>query len=149
MTKPMSPSAPASTGKIGFVSLGCPKALVDTEAIVGELLHDGYETVGDYAQADVVIVNTCGFIDDAVAESLATIEQALDENGRVIVTGCLGAQKDLLDEKFPQLLHVSGPQATLEVANAVRNWQPLADESSDTAVNKERLFQQLRLAVIY
>jgi len=124
----LGPSAPES-GKIGFVSLGCPKALVDTEAIVGELLHDGYSTVGDYADADVVIVNTCGFIDDAVAESISTIEQALDQNGRVIVTGCLGAQKEMLNERFPELLHVSGPQAIAEVADAVRSWQPLNDSA--------------------
>lgn len=125
------PNEPSTGGKVGFVSLGCPKALVDTEAIVGELLHDGYSTVGDYAEADVVIVNTCGFIDDAVAESIATIEQALDENGRVIVTGCLGAQKTMLEERFPELLHVSGPQAIAEVAGAVRNWQPLIDSQHD------------------
>jgi len=114
-----------SAPTVGFVSLGCPKALVDTEAIVGELLHDGYGTVGNYADADVVIVNTCGFIDDAVAESLETIEQALEQNGRVIVTGCLGAQKTMLNERFPELLHVSGPQAIAEVADAVRSWEPL------------------------
>jgi len=114
--------------KVGFVSLGCPKALVDTEAIVGELLHDGYQTVADYSDADVVIVNTCGFIDAAIDESMATIEQALDANGRVIVTGCLGVQKERLNERFPELLHVSGPQAIAEVANAVREWQPLDPE---------------------
>ena len=114
------PAPVSASGKIGFVSLGCPKALVDTESIIGELLHAGYETVSDYGEADVVIVNTCGFIDAAVEESLATIEQALDENGRVIVTGCLGTQKQLLDEKFPKLLHVSGPQAIAEVTHAVR-----------------------------
>jgi len=124
--------ASTGTGKVGFVSLGCPKALVDTEAIVGELLHDGYTTVGDYADADVVIVNTCGFIDDAVEESIATIEQALDQNGRVIVTGCLGAQKSMLNERFPELLHVSGPQAIAEVADAVRSWQPLPGDNEAT-----------------
>ena len=122
-------SSARAEGKVGFVSLGCPKALVDTEAIVGELLHDGYSTVGDYAEADVVIVNTCGFIDDAVAESISTIEQALDKNGRVIVTGCLGAQKSMLEERFPELLHISGPQAIAEVADAVRSWEPLADNT--------------------
>lgn len=132
----------ATGGKVGFVSLGCPKALVDTESIVGELLHDGYETVSDYATADVVIVNTCGFIDSAVDESIATIEQALDENGRVIVTGCLGAQKSMLTERFPELLHVSGPQAINEVANAVRSWQPLDAELAAKSV-EERLFSEL------
>ncbi len=137
------PAQPAAVGKVGFVSLGCPKALVDTEAIVGELLHDGYVTVNDYAEADVVIVNTCGFIDDAIAESLSTIEQALDENGRVIVTGCLGAQKEMLGERFPELLHVSGPQAIAEVANAVRSWQPLEGGRAAQSPTNELLYQQL------
>ena len=127
-------SGTPASGKVGFVSLGCPKALVDTEAIIGELLHEGYQTVGDYAQADVVIVNTCGFIDAAVAESIETIEQALEENGRVIVTGCLGAKKEMLSERFPELLHVSGPQAVAEVTSAVRDWQPL-----DAAVERDQL----------
>lgn len=137
------PARVGQGGKIGFVSLGCPKALVDTESIVGELLHDGYETVSDYAEADVVIVNTCGFIDAAIAESLDTIEQALDENGRVIVTGCLGAQRELLDEKFPQLLHVSGPQAIAEVTNAVRSWQPLAGNPQQAENDSSLVYQQL------
>ena len=135
-----SETAPVA-GKVGFVSLGCPKALVDTEAIVGELLHDGYNTVGNYADADVVIVNTCGFIDDAVAESIETIEQALDQNGRVIVTGCLGAQKTMLNERFPELLHVSGPQAIAEVAQAVRSWQPL--EANAASSDRDGLKNQL------
>jgi len=74
-------------GKVGFVSLGCPKALVDSEAILTQLTVDGYQTVGDYAAADIVVINTCGFIDSAVAESIETIEEALGSNGRVVVTG--------------------------------------------------------------
>ena len=120
----------AGGGKVGFVSLGCPKALVDTEAIIGELHADGYRTVADYAEADVVVVNTCGFIDSAVEESLAAIEQALDENGRVIVTGCLGARSEALGSVREQLLHVSGPQAVAEVADAVRSWVPAVGGSA-------------------
>ena len=93
--------------KVGFVSLGCPKALVDSERILGELGEEGYETVADYESADLVVVNTCGFIDAAIDESLDTIEQALTANGRVIVTGCLGANKALIEERFPEVLHVS------------------------------------------
>ena len=84
------------TRKVGFVSLGCPKALVDSEQILTRLTADGYATVGRYGDADVVVVNTCGFIDAAVAESLETIEEALGANGRVIVTGCLGADAESL-----------------------------------------------------
>ena len=138
-------SVQRGAGKVGFVSLGCPKALVDTEAIVGELLHEGYQTVGDYAEADVVIVNTCGFIDAAVTESIETIEQALEENGRVIVTGCLGANKGMLTERFPELLHVSGPQAVAEVASAVRDWHPLETGSSSQFVDRDRLYGERAL----
>ena len=113
------------TGKIGFVSLGCPKALVDSEQILTRLTADGYTTVDGYEEADVVVVNTCGFIEAAVAESLETIEEALGSNGRVIVTGCLGANARALEERFPQLLSVSGPQATDAVVSAVRLHSPL------------------------
>ena len=82
-------TATATSPKVGFVSLGCPKALVDSEQVLTRLKAEGYETVGDYADADLVVVNTCGFIDDAVAESLDAIGEALAENGKVIVTGCL------------------------------------------------------------
>ena len=137
MAKANYPEKPALSGsrtptdrpaRVGFVSLGCPKALVDTEAIVGELVTEGYETTSSFADADVVVVNTCGFIEAAIDESLDSIQQALDENGRVIVTGCLGAQKTMLTERFPDLLHVSGPQAIAEVTGAVRNWEPLAND---------------------
>jgi ribosomal protein S12 methylthiotransferase len=112
-------------GKVGFVSLGCPKALVDSEQILTRLTAEGYETVGEYAEADIVVINTCGFIDSAVAESLETIEEALGSNGRVIVTGCLGADAQPLRERFPNLLAISGPQATESVVDAVRIHAPI------------------------
>jgi ribosomal protein S12 methylthiotransferase len=113
------------SGKVGFVSLGCPKALVDSERILTRLTADGYQTVGSYEDADIVIVNTCGFIDSAVAESIETIEAALSGNGRVIVTGCLGADAAPLRARFPELLAVSGPQATDAVVDAVRRFAPV------------------------
>jgi ribosomal protein S12 methylthiotransferase len=96
-------------GKVGFVSLGCPKALVDSELILTQLSAEGYETAKDYSGADLVVVNTCGFIDSAVEESLAVIGEALSENGKVIVTGCLGARKnadgsDLIQSIHPKVL---------------------------------------------
>jgi ribosomal protein S12 methylthiotransferase len=111
-------------GKIGFVSLGCPKALVDSELILTQLSVEGYETVKDYSGADLVVVNTCGFIDSAVEESLAAIGEALAENGKVIVTGCLGAKKnadgsDLIQSIHPKVLAVTGPHATAEVMQAI------------------------------
>src|ERR1051326_7423052 len=111
---PASPAMPVSRSprkaapKIGFVSLGCPKALVDSERILTQLRAEGYETAGDYAGADLVIVNTCGFIDAAVTESLDAIGEALAENGRVIVTGCLGSKKDLINSAHPAVLAVTG-----------------------------------------
>ena len=111
-------------GKVGFVSLGCPKALVDSELILTQLSAEGYETAKDYAGADLVVVNTCGFIDSAVEESLAAIGEALAENGKVIVTGCLGARKnadgsDLIQSIHPKVLAVTGPHATQEVMQAI------------------------------
>ena len=111
-------------GKIGFVSLGCPKALVDSELILTQLSAEGYETAKDYSGADLVVVNTCGFIDSAVEESLAAIGEALTENGKVIVTGCLGARKnadgsDLIQSIHPKVLAVTGPHATDEVMQAI------------------------------
>jgi ribosomal protein S12 methylthiotransferase len=111
-------------GKVGFVSLGCPKALVDSELILTQLSAEGYETAKDYSGADLVIVNTCGFIDSAVEESLAAIGEALAENGKVIVTGCLGARKnadgsDLIQSIHPKVLAVTGPHATQEVMQAI------------------------------
>lgn len=115
--------------KVGFVSLGCPKALVDSELILTQLSAEGYETAKDYAGADLVIVNTCGFIDSAVEESLSAIGEALTENGKVIVTGCLGAKKnadgsDLITSIHPKVLAVTGPHATAEVLQAVHTHLP-------------------------
>lgn len=122
----VSPAAPVSTPRIGFVSLGCPKALVDSERILTQLRTEGYELVPSYAGADVVVVNTCGFIDAAKAESLEAIAEALDENGRVIVTGCLGARADEIRSAFPQVLSVTGPQQYEAVVRAVHAAAPLA-----------------------
>jgi ribosomal protein S12 methylthiotransferase len=120
---PATPSAAASP-KIGFVSLGCPKALTDSELILTQLRAEGYDTSKTFAGADLVIVNTCGFIDDAVKESLDTIGEALAENGKVIVTGCLGAKAgdgggNLVRQMHPSVLAVTGPHATHEVMDAV------------------------------
>ncbi|MBK9361722.1 MAG: 30S ribosomal protein S12 methylthiotransferase RimO [Rubrivivax sp.] len=130
MSSPESSSgaaAPAPT--VGFVSLGCPKALTDSELILTQLRAEGYQTSKTFAGADLVIVNTCGFIDDAVKESLDTIGEALAENGRVIVTGCLGAKAGhaggtLVQEVHPKVLAVTGPQATQEVMDAVHRHVP-------------------------
>jgi ribosomal protein S12 methylthiotransferase len=126
MSEIATPTAPASGAapKIGFVSLGCPKALTDSELILTQLRAEGYETSKTFAGADLVIVNTCGFIDDAVKESLDTIGEALAENGKVIVTGCLGAKAgetsgNLVKEIHPSVLAVTGPHATQEVMDAV------------------------------
>ena len=115
--------------KVGFVSLGCPKALVDSELILTQLSAEGYETAKEYAGADLVIVNTCGFIDSAVEESLSAIGEALAENGKVIVTGCLGAKKNpdgsvLVKSIHPKVLAVTGPHATAEVLQAVHAHLP-------------------------
>src|ERR1700759_3586095 len=108
-------NASKTAPKVGFVSLGCPKALVDSELILTQLRTEGYEVSASYADADMVIVNTCGFIDSAVAESLDAIGEALAENGRVIVTGCLGAKGDMVKEAHPKVLAVTGPHAVNEV----------------------------------
>ena len=100
---------------IGFVSLGCPKALVDSEQILTRLRAEGYEISPTYAGADLVVVNTCGFIDAAVEESLEAIGEALQENGKVIVTGCLGAKQDVVLAAHPKVLAITGPHATDEV----------------------------------
>ena len=118
-----------SAPRVGFVSLGCPKALTDSELILTQLNAEGYETSKTFSGADLVIVNTCGFIDDAVKESLDTIAEALSENGKVIVTGCLGAktQEDglnLVKAIHPSVLAVTGPHATQEVMDAVHDYLP-------------------------
>ena len=118
-----------TTPKVGFVSLGCPKALTDSELILTQLSAEGYQTSKTFAGADLVIVNTCGFIDDAVKESLDTIGEALAENGKVIVTGCLGARSgeggaNLVQQIHPRVLAVTGPHATQEVMDAVHAHLP-------------------------
>ena len=105
--------------KVGFVSLGCPKALVDSERILTQLRAEGYAISPNYGDADLVVVNTCGFIDSAVEESLDAIGEALKENGKVIVTGCLGAKGDVVKKAHPQVLAVTGPHALEEVMQAV------------------------------
>ena len=110
--------------KVGFVSLGCPKALVDSERILTQLRIDGYEIAPSYAGADVVVVNTCGFIDSARAESLHAIGEALNENGRVIVTGCMGVNEKEIREFHPSVLSVSGPQQYEQVVGAVHQYAP-------------------------
>jgi ribosomal protein S12 methylthiotransferase len=123
------PATSAAAPKIGFVSLGCPKALTDSELILTQLRAEGYDTSKTFAGADLVIVNTCGFIDDAVKESLDTIGEALAENGKVIVTGCLGAKAgegggNLVRQMHPSVLAVTGPHATHEVMDAVHLHSP-------------------------
>lgn len=110
--------------RIGFVSLGCPKALVDSERILTRLRAEGYEISPDYQGADLVVVNTCGFIDSAVEESLDAIGEALNENGRVLVTGCLGARRETILAKHPAVLAVTGPHAYEEVMGAVHEHAP-------------------------
>jgi ribosomal protein S12 methylthiotransferase len=114
----------AAVPSIGFVSLGCPKATVDSEQILTQLRAEGYAIAPDYESADLVIVNTCGFIDAAVEESLDSIGEALDRNGRVIVTGCLGARAEVIEERYPSLLAVTGPQARDAVMRAVHRHLP-------------------------
>jgi ribosomal protein S12 methylthiotransferase len=113
-----------SIPKVGFVSLGCPKATVDSERILTQLRAEGYLISNSYQDADVVVVNTCGFIDSAVEESLDAIGEALSENGRVIVTGCLGAKGDIVKQVHPSVLAVTGPHATDEVMAAVHEQLP-------------------------
>jgi len=110
--------------KVGFVSLGCPKALVDSERILTQLRAEGYEVAPSYDSADVVVVNTCGFIDSAVDESLDAIGEAIAQNGRVIVTGCLGARPERILERHPRVLKVTGPHAYEDVLSAVHEHLP-------------------------
>ena len=125
---PPAPGPKASAPRISFVSLGCPKALVDSERILTHLRAEGYELARRHDGADVVIVNTCGFLDSAKAESLSAIGEAMAENGRVIVTGCMGAQPDEIREKYPNLLAVTGPQAYESVVAAVHEAVPPAHD---------------------
>ena len=123
-----------STPSIGFVSLGCPKNLVDSERILTELRTDGYNIVSSYENVDLVIVNTCGFIDSAVQESLEAIGEALEENGRVIVTGCLGAKEDQIREVHPKVLEVSGPHSYETVMAQVHKYVPKPTHSPYTSL---------------
>ena len=113
-----------SSPKVGFVSLGCPKALVDSERILTQLRTEGYLIVPDYNNADVVVVNTCGFIDSAKAESLDAIGEAIAENGRVIVTGCMGVDESVIRAVHPSVLAVTGPQQYEQVVRAVHEAAP-------------------------
>ncbi len=113
-----------ATPKIGFVSLGCPKAASDSELILTRMQAEGYQITPSYQEADLVVVNTCGFIDSAVAESLDAIGEALQENGKVIVTGCLGAKGDIVQQTHPKVLAVTGPHETDAVMNAVHQHLP-------------------------
>jgi ribosomal protein S12 methylthiotransferase len=124
VARPASPKRQAKPAKVGFVSLGCPKALVDSERILTELRAEGYVVAPSYADADLVVVNTCGFIDAAVEESLDAIGEALAENGKVIVTGCLGAKGSVVKDAHPRVLAVTGPHATDEVMRAVHKHLP-------------------------
>lgn len=129
MTRPSArrtprPAPPARAPRVGFVSLGCPKALVDSERILTRLRAEGYEVAPSYEAADLVVVNTCGFIDAAVDESLEAIGEALSANGRVIVTGCLGARPERIRERHPQVLAVTGPHAYEQVLGAVHEHLP-------------------------
>ncbi len=110
--------------RVGFVSLGCPKATVDSEHILTQLRAEGYDIAPSYHDADLVVINTCGFIDAAVEESLDAIGEALNENGKVIVTGCLGAKGDIVLQNYPNVLAVTGPHATAEVMKAVHEHLP-------------------------
>lgn len=121
--------ATKSIPKVGFVSLGCPKATVDSERILTRLRADGYVIAADYAGADLVVVNTCGFIDAAINESLDAIGEALDEHGRVVVTGCLGTRSEMIRELHPEVLAVTGPQAEDAVLEAVHTHLPPPDHN--------------------
>ena len=120
----VSASQPRPAPRISFVSLGCPKALVDSERILTQLRAEGYELSKSHANADAVIVNTCGFLDSAKAESLAAIGAAMNENGRVIVTGCMGAEPEAIRDAYPNVLGVTGPQAFESVMAAVHQAAP-------------------------
>jgi len=119
---------PVKTPRVGFVSLGCPKALVDSERILTQLRIRGYDIAPDYSSADLVVVNTCGFIDSAIDESLQAIGEAQAANGKVIVTGCLGANPQRIVEQHPQVLGITGPHATDEVLALIHEHLPRPHE---------------------
>src|SRR5688500_16705174 len=124
--------------KVGFVSLGCPKALVDSERILTQLRVEGYDLVQSYDDADVVVVNTCGFIDSAVTESLDAIGEAMAENGKVIVTGCLGKRAEVIRGAHPDVLSISGPQADRSVIAALHAALPPKPEPFVDRVPRKR-----------
>ena len=128
-------SSPVTAPKIGFVSLGCPKALVDSERIITELSRDGYQVASDYDGADLVVVNTCGFIESAVQESLDAIGEAISKNGKVIVTGCLGKEADKIRTMHPAVLSVTGAHAYDEVITAVAQHVPRPTKEQDKDYN--------------
>ena len=125
--------------RIGMVSLGCPKNLVDSERILTKLRSDGYEMSPDYAGADVVLVNTCGFLDSAKEESLEAIGEAISENGRVIVTGCMGKEADVIRARFPNVLAVTGAHQYEEVVGAVHDAAPMPPSAFLNLVPKSGL----------
>ncbi|WP_313623781.1 30S ribosomal protein S12 methylthiotransferase RimO [Achromobacter sp.] len=124
MTAAAQGATPGRAPRVGFVSLGCPKALVDSERILTQLRTEGYEVTPEYNDADVVVVNTCGFIDSAKAESLEAIGEAIAENGKVIVTGCMGVEESVIRDVHPSVLSVTGPQQYEEVVRAVHSAAP-------------------------
>lgn len=126
-----------SIPKVGFVSLGCPKALVDSERVLTQLRAEGYQIAGDYAGADLVVINTCGFIDSAIDESLHAIGEALEENGKVIVTGCLGANGDIVQRTHPEVLAVTGPHDTAAVMQAIHAHLPQRHDPFTSLVPKQ------------
>ncbi|GAB5501124.1 MAG: 30S ribosomal protein S12 methylthiotransferase RimO [Pseudohongiellaceae bacterium] len=134
---PLSTSQQDGPRRVGFVSLGCPKALVDSERILTQLRMEGYDVVASYADADIVVVNTCGFIDSAKQESLDAIGEALAENGKVLVTGCMGAQADAITNAHPKVLGVTGPHAYEQVVNQVHKYlpPPVLEETHDPFVD--------------
>src|SRR3954454_11941566 len=121
---PMNVTTLPKPPRVGLVSLGCPKNLVDSERIMTKLRAEGYDMSADYAGADVVLVNTCGFLDSAKEESLEAIGEAIAENGRVVVTGCMGKEAEIIRERFPDVLAVTGPQQYEEVVAAVHEAAP-------------------------
>ncbi|WP_127959413.1 30S ribosomal protein S12 methylthiotransferase RimO [Serratia microhaemolytica] len=130
----MSQTTPPNAPRIGFVSLGCPKNLVDSERILTELRNQGYQVVPRYDDAELVIVNTCGFIDSAVQESLEAIGEALNENGKVIVTGCLGAKENQIREVHPKVLEISGPHSYEQVLSHVHQYVPRPEHNPFTSL---------------
>ena len=127
----------AQAPKVGFVSLGCPKNLVDSERIITKLKTDGYEIAADYTHADLVVVNTCGFLNSAIEESLEAIGEALDENGKVLVTGCLGKKSQMILDKYPNVLSISGPQDYETLVGDVHQHLPIEHHAFTSLVPEQ------------